>query len=179
MNKSKLLFLLIIAGLFNSFCAIAQKDTTKVGIKFSGFVNSEIFYDTRQTVGGRETLLMLYPAAKDLDANGADLNAKGNFNQLSMMSRLTATITGPDILNAKAIGVIEGDFTGEAEAPYDVFRLRHAYVKLTWKKDELLIGNYWSPFDVPEMIPNVISLNTGAPFHSFSRSFNNCSSFFN
>ena len=163
------MFLLIIAGLFNSFCAIAQKDTTKVGIKFSGFVNSEIFYDTRQTVGGRETLLMLYPAAKDLDANGADLNAKGNFNQLSMMSRLTATITGPDILNAKAIGVIEGDFTGEAEAPYDVFRLRHAYVKLTWKKDELLIGNYWSPFDVPEMIPNVISLNTGAPFHSFSR----------
>jgi len=169
MNRTKLLFLLIIAGMLNSFCAMAQKDSTKVGIKFSGFVNSEIFYDTRQTVGGRETLLMLYPAAKSLDIHGADINNNGNFNQLSMMSRLTATITGPDVLNAKAIGVIEGDFTGETEAPYNVFRLRHAYIKLTWKQDELLIGNYWSPFDVPEMIPAVISLNTGAPFHSFSR----------
>ncbi|MEI6822028.1 MAG: hypothetical protein WCL51_08825 [Bacteroidota bacterium] len=169
MNRTKLLFLLVIAGMLNSFCAMAQKDSTKVGIKFSGFVNSEIFLDTRQTVGGRETLLMLYPAARSYDANKVDLNSHGNFDQLSMMSRLTGTITGPDVLNAKTIGVIEGDFTGTADATNNIFRLRHAYIKLTWKKDELLVGSYWEPIDVPEMIPAVISLNTGAPFHAFSR----------
>ncbi len=180
MNRKNVLFLLVFAGIFNSFAAIAQKDTTNSGcisitkiippsVKFSGFVNSEIFYDTRQTTGGRETLLMLYPAAKSPDIHGFDLNSKGNFNQLAMMSRLTANITGPDVLNAKTIGVIEADFTGTSDATNNIFRLRHAYIKLTWKSDELLIGNYWTPFDVAEMIPAVISLNTGAPFHSFSR----------
>ena len=169
MKRKTILFLLTLVGILNSFGSFAQKDSTKASVKLSGFVCSQIFFDTRQTVGGRETQLVLYPAAKSLDKNNNDINSNGNFNQASMMSRLTATVTGPDILNAKAIGVIEGDFTGTSDATDNIFRLRHASIKLTWKKDELLIGNYWSPFDVPEMLPAVISLNTGAPFHSFSR----------
>lgn len=52
---------------------------------------------------------------------------------------------------------------------YNVLRLRHAYIKLKWFKTSLLVGQYWHPLDVPEMIPSILSLNTGSPIHSFSR----------
>jgi len=42
-------------------------------------------------------------------------------------------------------------------------------LKLKWSHTSITAGQYWHPLNIPEMIPNVLSLNTGAPFHPFSR----------
>ncbi|MFH0864587.1 MAG: hypothetical protein V1904_00220 [Bacteroidota bacterium] len=160
-------FMLFLAGM--AMDAKPQITDEKFNIKFSGFVKAEAMFDTRQTVNAREQMLLFYPDMKKLDVNGNDVNAHPNLNQLAMASRITLTATGPDAFGAKVRGVMEGDFTGPSNVENNAFRLRHAYIKLNWSKAELIMGQYWHPLNVPEMIPFVISLNTGAPFHPFSR----------
>ena len=141
----------------------------KFGINFTGFVTAVAAYDTRQLLNAREYLMAYYPLNQLLDKNGKDINAHPGFNQYAMGSRLTGTITGPDAFGAKAMAYMEGDFTGPSALENNAFRMRHAYVKLTWSKSELIMGQYWHPLNVPEMIPYVLSINTGAPFHPYSR----------
>jgi len=147
---------------------IAQ-DSPSFGIKFSGFVKTDIFWDSRQTVDAREGHFLLYPANENLDAEGNDINAKASFNMLSIQTRLRGTITGPDALGAKTSGVIEGAFFGHTNGDINGFRLRHAFVKLQWKKTALLVGQYWHPNFVTYCFPGVVSFNTGAPFIPFTR----------
>lgn len=159
---------------FSSLLVNAQdkKEEPKYGISFSGFVKSDVFYDTRQNVSIREGHFLLYPENEFMDANNKDINAGSNFNMLSIQSRLRGVITGPEAFGAKTSGVIEADFFGNASAGLDDvngFRLRHGFVKLNWKKTELLAGQYWHPMFIAEAFPAVISFNTGAPFQPFSR----------
>jgi hypothetical protein len=163
------LVLFVIPILIN---AQEKKEEPKFGISFSGFVKTDIFYDTRQTVNIREGHFLLYPDNELLDANSNDINDNPSFNILSIQSRLKGAITGPDAFGAKTSGVIEADFFGNAGTGLDDvngFRLRHATVKLNWKSTELLVGQYWHPMFIAESFPDVISFNTGAPFQPFSR----------
>ena len=144
-------------------------DPSKPTLTWSGFVKAEGMFDTRQIVEAREGYLLLYPKKVVLDKNGDDINAHGSFNQYAMTARLTAKATGPDVLGAKASALIEGDFTGASNSENNSFRLRHAFLKLKWNHSAITAGQYWHPINIPEMIPNVLSLNTGAPFHPFSR----------
>lgn len=149
-----------------------KKEAPKFGISFSGFVKTDIFYDTRQAINIREGHFLLYPENVLPDANSRDINAKPAFNILSIQSRLRGAITGPNAFGAKTSGVLEADFFGNAGPGLDDvngFRLRHAFVKLNWTTTELLVGQYWSPMFVAEMFPAVISFNTGAPFQPFTR----------
>lgn len=146
-----------------------QTETKQAGIRFTGFVKSDYWYDSRQVVAAREDLFLLFPANKRLDINGEDINARPTFNYSAITSRITGMISGPDAFGAKTSGVIEADFSGVTNADINGFRLRHAYGKLRWEKSELLFGQFWHPMFVPEVIPNVISLNTGAPFQPFIR----------
>jgi len=139
------------------------------GITFSGYVNTNIFFDSRQTVIARDGDWVYYPDIIKPDAEGKDINAKGTYNILSIETRLTGTIAGPDLFNARTSGLIEGEFYGNANANINSFRLRHAYVKLNWTKTELLVGQYWHPMFVAACYPEVVSFNTGAPFLVFSR----------
>jgi hypothetical protein len=169
--KRLILAVLILTASFNVF-AQEKKEEGKFGIKFSGFVKTDAFYDTRQTVSIREGHFLLYPDNVLPDANGTDINAKPSFNILSIQSRLKASITGPDAFDAKTSGVLEADFFGNENASFsDVngFRLRHAFVKLNWQSTELLVGQYWHPMFVAESFPGTVSFNTGAPFQPFSR----------
>jgi hypothetical protein len=167
----KLSFILII------LCSLLvngqeKTDPPKFGISFSGFVKTDVFYDTRQTVYIREGHFLLYPDAINLDLLGNDLNDKSSFNMLSIQTRLKGAISGPDAFGAKTMGVIEADFFGNAGSGLDDvngFRLRHAFAKLSWSKTELLIGQYWHPMFIAESFPDVISFNTGSPFQPFSR----------
>ena len=161
------LLLLLFSAILTS-CLMAQ-DNKSFGIKFSGFVKTDIFWDSRQTVAAREGHFLLYPAPERLDADGDDINAKANFNMLSIQTRLRGTITGPDALGAKTSGVIEGAFFGHTDGDINGFRLRHAFVKLDWSKTSLLVGQFWHPFFVTYCFPGVVSFNTGAPFIPFSR----------
>lgn len=139
------------------------------GIKFSGFVKNDFFYDTRQTVTAREGHFLLWPAAEKLDQNGTDINAAPSFNFLSIQSRLTGAISGPDAFGAKTSGMMEGAFFGNIEPNINSFRLRHAFVKLNWTNTELLFGQTWNPLFNTVCFPDVISFNTGAPFQPFAR----------
>ncbi len=139
------------------------------GISFSGFVKTDIIYDSRQTVNLREGHFLLYPANRNLDLNGADINAKSSFNILSIQTRLTAKLKGPDAFSAKTSGVIESEFFGTSDADLNGLRLRHAFVKFDWEKTSLLVGQTWHPMFINEVFPGVVSFNTGAPFQPFSR----------
>jgi len=139
------------------------------GIRFSGYVNSDIFFDTRQTVMAREGQWLFYPENIRKDTDGNDINARGTYSILSIQTRLSGNITGPDVFGAKTTGLIEGEFYGSANLSINTLRLRHAWVKLAWPKTELQIGQNWHPLYVPAAAPEPVSLNSGAPFIVFAR----------
>ncbi len=149
--------------------ASLAQETEKIKLKVSGFVKADYVYDTRQNVEAREGFYIGYPKPIVRDANGIDINGHPSANQYAMTTRLGLKAIGPEILNAKTLAYIEGDFTGPSNATNNSFRLRHAYIRLDWENTSFLMGQYWHPLDVPEMLPLVLSLNTGAPMHSFSR----------
>jgi hypothetical protein len=149
-----------------------KKEEPKFGITLSGFVKTDLFYDTRQVVTIREGHFLLYPENQKLDLNGKDINTKDHFGILSIQTRLTGKITGPDLLKAKTSALVEADFFGNENLNFpDVngLRLRHAIIKFNWNTTEILVGQYWHPLFVPECFPDVVSFNTGAPFQPFSR----------
>ncbi len=147
----------------------ADKKAPLVGVTVSGYVNTDIFVDSRQTVMAREGEWLFYPENIRKDHDGKDINARASYNILSIQTRLRAGITGPDILGARTTGLVEGEFYGSANASINSIRMRHAWVKLSWHSTELLFGQAWHPLFVPESAPEVVSLNTGAPFLVFCR----------
>jgi hypothetical protein len=133
--KKTILFIVMLLPLF-SF----GQDDAKWGIKFSGFVKNDFFFDTRQVETLREGHFLLYPLNVKYDRDSADINAQPSFNMLSIQSRLRGEIAAPDALGAKTSGVLEAEFFGTSNADINGFRLRHAYVKLNWPSTELLVG---------------------------------------
>ena len=163
MKKTHLLFCLLFPLI------LISQEEKKFGIKFHGFVKTDVFFDSRQTWDAREGHFLLYPKNEDLDFNGADINAVSKFNILSIQTRLKGVISGPDVWGAKTSGLIEGAFFGNIGTDINGFRLRHAFVKLSWEKSELLVGQFWHPMFVTSCFPGTVSFNTGAPFQPFSR----------
>lgn len=149
--------------------AQADAKPAAFGISFSGYLRTDVFYDSRQTVSIREGHFFLYPKGETPDKAGRDINGKSNFNMLSIQTRLVGKITGPDAFGAKTSGLVEGEFFGHSDGDINGFRLRHAYVKLNWERTELLIGQFWHAMFITECFPDVVSFNTGAPFLPFSR----------
>jgi hypothetical protein len=166
-------FTIVLMLIFPFFVSAQEKkEEAKFGISFSGYVKTDLYYDSRQTVNIREGHFLLYPENRKPDLNGKDINAKGHFGINSIQSRLSGKITGPDVLKAKTSALLEADFFGNENLNFsDVngFRLRHAIIKLNWQTTELMVGQYWHPLFVSECFPDVVSLNTGAPFQPFSR----------
>lgn len=155
-----------------SVTLLSQEPDPSWGIKLSGYVKNDIFFDTRQSTasnGLREGHFYLYPDNVLSDAEGHDINANPSFHMLSIQTRIKGDISGPDAFGAKTSGLIEAEFFGTSEADLNGFRLRHAYVKLDWPKTSLLTGQFWHPMFPVESFPGTISFNTGAPFTPFSR----------
>jgi hypothetical protein len=164
--------LTIVTLLLLNFTAFGQQadQPQTFGLTLSGYIKTDAFYDSRQEAKGREGEFELYPAAKSLDVNGKDVNAIGNFNILSIQSRLTGKITAPDVLGAKSTGVFEGEFFGTYDSDVNGFRLRLGYVNLNWNNStQLLVGQAWHPLFILDASPATISYNTGTPFKTLSR----------
>jgi len=167
----KVKFLILTIFFFNAE-GQSQEPDPSWGIKFSGFVKTDIFYDTRQSSasnGLREGHFYLFPDNILPDAAGNDLNANPSLHILNIQTRLRGDISGPDAFGAKTSGAIEAEFFGTNESDLNGFRLRHAYVRLDWKSISLLTGQYWHPLFPVESFPGTVSFNTGAPFIPFSR----------
>ncbi|MBO4741124.1 MAG: hypothetical protein J5605_05715, partial [Bacteroidales bacterium] len=168
----KVLFIVVACCLLNAVHS-TEKDTVplqkKWGYSLSGFVSPQLFYDTRQVVSGREDMMLFYPKPIQIDANGNDINATPNLNMLAISTRLALSFWAPDVLGAKTSAYIEGDFTGATDASINLLRLRHAYIDMKWRSTELLMGQYWHPMVVHEIMPGTRPLNMGAPFHPYAR----------
>ena len=163
MKKFFTLFLM-----FFSIFIIAQEN--QFGIKFSGYVKSDYFVDTRiNNVYPREGHFFLYPSNISKDSAGKDINEKINMNMLAIQTRLKGDVKGPDFLNAKTSGTIEAEFFGHSDADINGLRLRHAFMKLKWEKFEILAGQYWHPMFSVDCYAGTVSFNTGTPIQPFSR----------
>ena len=158
---------LFIAALMSMFIGGA-KAQEKFNFKFYGFVRNYACYDTRESLTSNSEQFYYMPKDVKPDADGNDLNAQPNMMLLSITTRLGLNITGPEFLGAKTSAKIESDFAGFGTSN-TVLRIRQAYAKMNWEHNALLVGQAWHPM-MGDMMPDVFSLETGAPFTPFSRS---------
>jgi hypothetical protein len=134
-----------------------------------GFIRNYFTYDSRSCVQSNEGLFNMLPNDQKLGANGEDLNAIPSVRFLSMTTRFGLNVTGPEIWGAKSTAKIESDFCGASSGTAFNLRIRQAYAKLAWEKSDLLVGQAWHPM-AGDLMPEVFSLATGAPFNPFNRS---------
>lgn len=131
-------------------------------LSFSGFVKAENIYDTRQVFNIREGQFHLFPLA-------GEANAQDNMLFAAFQTRLNVLSGGTRALGADVTAMVEGDFFGSSNDGISQFFLRHAFARMVWDDREVLFGQFWSPLFVPELVPQVIGFNTGAPFQPFAR----------
>ena len=134
-----------------------------------GFVRNYFTYDSRSCVQSNEGLFNMLPNDIKPGANGEDLNALPSVRFLSMTTRFGLNVTGPEIWGAKSTAKIESDFCGASSGTAFNLRIRQAYTKLAWEHSDLLVGQAWHPM-AGDLMPEVFSLATGAPFNPFNRS---------
>jgi len=151
----------------------AVKDQLENHFKFYGFIRNYFTLDSRESVAGTADFFMYVPKDQNISASGVDLNQETTFRFLSITSRLGVDVSGYQIGGTKIGAKVETDFysglsgsTGTA-----ALRLRQAYLTLGWEQEKtsesLKIGQAWHPMAAD--MPDVFSLNTGAPFGPFSR----------
>ncbi|MGC9331917.1 MAG: hypothetical protein ACP5DZ_08595 [Bacteroidales bacterium] len=169
MKKTAILVLIIM---ISGGAVISQEKSAwldSIQITPYGYVKLDAFYDTRETVNGREGHFLLWPAPPVYDTEGNDINDKASFNMLAVQSNFGLSVKGPNVLNAKTSACIEGDFFGQKNDNINLVRMRHAYLKMKWKTTELLAGQFWNPVFNLEAFPNTVSFTTGTPVLPFSR----------
>lgn len=134
-----------------------------------GFIRNYFTYDSRSNVQSNEGLFNLLPNDVNYGDNNEDLNAIPSVRFLSMTTRFGVNFSGPEIWRAKSSAKIESDFCGASSSTAFNLRIRQAYTKLAWETSELLVGQAWHPM-AGDLMPEVFSLATGAPFNPFNRS---------
>lgn len=149
---------------------LSAQEKSDYEVHIGGFISSESVFDTRQTVSAREGDVLLYPAPVIYDDYGEDMNGNSTFNMFSIHSRLRAKVSGPEMFGAKTSALVETDFVGTSNEIMSMMRLRHAMIKLTWQKSELLLGQYWHPLFIGSAFPEVSTWGGGLPFDILSRS---------
>jgi hypothetical protein len=141
-------------------CA-AGASAQEAQIKLYGFVRTYAHVDSHEMKALTADLFSYLPLDNDNE------NATWHFSAIT--SRLGVDVSGYEYKGVKFGAKIETDFysgvsgvTGTA-----TLRLRQAYMTLGWDKTTLKVGQAWHPTAAD--MPDVISLNTGAPFGPFSR----------
>ena len=162
-------YLLLLPLLALAIVANAEEVQSKKGfeLKLYGQVRADLFYNTRANAESVDGLFYSYPMDIKLDAEGNDLNDQDNSNMYLLYSRLGLDVKGPKLGSAKTSAKIEFDFRGSGTT-LSLIRLRHAYFNFDWGKSSVLAGQTWHPF-FGEVSPQMLNLNTGAPFQPFSR----------
>ncbi len=173
--KKVLIGLMGLMGLMGSMSA-----QSPFSLEWHGFVNPHYYADSRSVVGGREDMMLFYPKPRVLDSLGRDINDGWQADMLAITARLGLRVKGPDMLGARTSAYVEGDFTGATNATINNLRLRHAYIQMDWMKSygvevpaslrhTLIVGQYWYPMVIHEIMPMTNPLNMGAPFHCYAR----------
>ncbi len=153
-----------------AFVGMGFAQDKAVKAEIYGFIRNYFTYDSRSCVQSNEGLFNMLPNDHKLGGvNGQDLNAIPSVRFLSMTTRFGLNVTGPEIWNAKSTAKIESDFCGASSGTAFNLRIRQAYAKLAWENSDLLVGQAWHPM-AGDLMPEVFSLATGAPFNPFNRS---------
>lgn len=160
---------IFIGSLFalSALAGYAQDKAVKAEVY--GFVRNYFTYDSRSCVQSNEGLFNMLPNDVNYGVNGDDLNAIPSVRFLSMTTRFGINVSGPEIWGAKSSAKIESDFCGASSGTAFNLRIRQAYTKLAWDNSDLLVGQAWHPMS-GDLMPEVFSLATGAPFNPFNRS---------
>ena len=151
------------------FVGVGFAQDKVVKAEIYGFIRNYFTYDSRSCVQSNEGLFNMLPNDIKPGVNGEDLNAIPSVRFLSMTTRFGLNVTGPEIWGAKSTAKIESDFCGASSGTAFNLRIRQAYAKLAWEKSDLLVGQAWHPMS-GDLMPEVFSLATGAPFNPFNRS---------
>lgn len=154
--------------------ALSAKAQDESNFKFYGFIRNFYAFDTRESVAGTSDFFYWVPKDENI-VNGVDLNQNNNYRFSALTSRVGVDVSGYQYGEMKVGAKIEADFysglsgsTGTA-----TMRLRQAYMTLAWEdptsieRVDLKLGQAWHPMAVD--MPDVFSLNAGAPFGPFSR----------
>ncbi|MDL2241410.1 hypothetical protein LJB91_00690 [Bacteroidales bacterium OttesenSCG-928-L03] len=149
-------------------CLPLLSQDNKLNFKFYGFIRTDAYFDSRQSVTANEGLLFLYPKDIQEDAGGEDLNAVPNSGGYSFVSRPGVEVSGLRVLGADLSGKLEADFAGFS-GNGTLLRIRLAYMNFRWGDNDILVGQQWHPFFGP-VIPGQLSITTGIPFQPFNRS---------
>jgi len=168
----KTILLTVLAFCFVSYKVSAQdKDNAeKLTVKIGGYIRTEMLYDTRRSTETRDGESYSYPLKKGLDAAGKDTNQFNQFGMLGIQSRFKISANGLSAFGAKVGGFLEADFLGMNDDTKFLVGLRHAYMKLDWDKNQLLIGQYWAPMSIPEFAANTVLFASGTTFQPSIRS---------
>ncbi len=157
---------IIAAMVIAATTAIAQENN-KPTVKLYGFIRNYLDFDSRENLSSNSDQFNMIPKDENLNSYGDDLNERADIHLLSITTRLGLNITGPEFLGAKTSAKIESDFAGFGTSN-TVLRIRQAYAKMDWERHSILAGQAWHPM-MGDMMPDVFSLATGAPFTPFSR----------
>ena len=146
----------------------AGAQESKPQLKWYGFIRNYYTFDTRESVAGTEDFFYYIPKDEKI-VDGVDLNASNTFRFAALTSRLGLDVLGYEYQGWKMGAKIEADFyaglsgsTGTA-----TFRLRQAYATVAKNQVSFKLGQAWHPLAAD--MPDVFSLNSGAPFNPFSR----------
>lgn len=158
-SKSKRImkkFFAAAAFAFLCFSAFAQ-DASKASFNFYGFIRNYGTYDTHASNAGTEDLYYYMPN---------DNSDKGTFNFVALTSRLGVDVKGYEVDGYKVGAKVEADFYSK-NSTTAILRMRQAYFTLAKDNRSWKIGQAWHPMAAD--MPDIFSLETGAPFGPFSR----------
>lgn len=160
---------IVLLALLLPVCALSAQES-KAQIKLYGFIRNFFTYDSHEGKAGTEDFFYYLPYDNPNEGTSeADPYQVSTFRFASLTSRLGVDVSGYQISDWNVGAKIEADFyagltgvTGTAQ-----FRLRQAYMTLAKKDWSFKIGQAWHPMAAD--MPDVTSLNGGAPFGPFSR----------
>lgn len=157
-----------IVALFVIQSAIQAQSFKDKYIDLSGYIKYDAYIDSRQVVGSSDNYNLFYPAAKQYDSLGIDINRHGQTNLVALASRTKLVINGPDVHGCINKACIEVDINGRG-AILQVQRVRHAFVELARDWWRIIVGHTWHPFYEPPHTPAPIANNAGQPFETYVR----------
>ncbi len=151
-----------------AMCASLGAQETAPKVSLYGFIRNYYAFDTRESVAGTEDFFYYLP--KDENKKGdVDLNGQSSLRFAALTSRIGLNVTGYEYNGLKFGAKIETDFYNglSGVSGTAVLRLRQAYVTVGRNDWLVTAGQAWHPMAAD--MPDVFSLNTGAPFGPFSR----------
>lgn len=143
------------------------KATEPFKFELYGFVRNDFTFDSRKSLASVCELFCFIPNDIKLNDKGEDINAVPSSRFVSITSRIGFNVTSPLYGKMRFGAKIEADFCGQANY-LTLLRIRQANFTLNWPKHKILVGQTWHPMTA-SLIPEIVSLNTGAPFGPFSR----------